>query len=302
MIHPGLFTVAIVCGKMKTSYFLPGVAMKKLLFFDIDGTLAYPRQEPAPAVAEAIRQARERGHVAFISTGRTSDSIPEAVERIGFDGGIFSAGGEIRLGGSLLAVCHMEEKLLGEVLGCLRGIPVFYVLETADGRFHSENAGEILGMTDMTGVPEEMRRFTEAVLYDPTMQPMARYRGQRVFKIAYYCPCEGTAVELAAGLEGVAKVVPFDNIPGLPLAIGEISDPAVNKGRALELVCRHFGMTKEDCIAFGDSMNDAEILLAAGLGVAMGNADPKLKALADLVCDRCENDGVAKAMGELGLI
>lgn len=276
--------------------------MKKLLFFDIDGTLAYPRQDPAPATAEAIRRARENGHLAFISTGRTSDSIPEAVSCIGFDGGIFSAGGEIHLNNRPFAAYCMEERVLKTIFACLQKHSVLYVLETADGRFHSENAAQILRLTDMTGVPEQMQRLAAEVLYDPTMYPMERYRGQPIFKIAYYCPSASVAERLSQELEGAAKVVSFDNIPGFPLAIGEISDPAVNKGRALEAVCRHFGMTPQNAIAFGDSMNDSEMLSAAGMGVAMGNADPQLKAMADLVCDRCECDGVAKALRELGLV
>jgi hypothetical protein len=54
-------------------------------------------------------------------------------------------------------------------------------------------------------------------------------------------------------------------------------------------------------IAFGDSMNDSEIIIKAGIGVAMGNSCDELKALADVVCDSCENDGVAKALIERGL-
>ena len=61
-------------------------------------------------------------------------------------------------------------------------------------------------------------------------------------------------------------------------------------------------MNNADCIAFGDSMNDEEMLQTAGVGVAMGNASEQLKALADMVCDRCECDGIAKALEELNLI
>lgn len=123
-------------------------SMRKLLFFDIDGTLAYPQQEPTPSTVEAIRRARKMGHMAFISTGRTIDSIPEAISRIGFDGGIFSAGGQIRIGQNVLFHFHMEDTLLKQVLLRLRALPVLYVLETADGRFHSENAHEVLRHAD----------------------------------------------------------------------------------------------------------------------------------------------------------
>lgn len=71
--------------------------MKKLLFFDIDGTLVYSRSIPAPETVSAIRQAGKNSSKAFISTGRTIDSIPPDVAEIGFDSGIFSAGGIVVL-------------------------------------------------------------------------------------------------------------------------------------------------------------------------------------------------------------
>ena len=54
-------------------------------------------------------------------------------------------------------------------------------------------------------------------------------------------------------------------------------------------------------IAFGDSMNDAEMLLAAGIGVAMGNAEPEVKELADRVCESVDDDGVARELERMGL-
>ncbi|MBQ8355246.1 MAG: HAD family phosphatase [Oscillospiraceae bacterium] len=276
--------------------------MKKLLFFDIDGTLAYPRQEPPVSTVAAIRQARQKGHMAFLSTGRTIDSIPGAVSRIGFDGGIFSAGGQVAIGDTVLFHFHMEHALLQQVLLRLRAMPVFYALETADGRFHSENAEEILPLADLSGISENAMKLTHEILFDPGMRPMTEYAGQPVFKIAFHCPKGAARTRLSAELAGLAKLVDYDNLLELPISVGEISDLEVNKGNAIRALCHHLGMTTADCIAFGDSMNDSEMLQTAGIGVAMGNAPDGVKALADLVCDRCECDGIAKALKQLDLI
>ena len=147
-----------------------------------------------------------------------------------------------------------------------------------------------------------MKRFTTAFLLEPDSHPLNIYAGQPIFKIAYHGADPTLPEQLTTALNGIAKVVPFNNIPGLPISIGEISDPDVNKGDAMMDVCNYYNKTAADCIAFGDSMNDSEIILAAGLGVAMGNADDDLKDIADLVCDRCENDGIAKTLHDLGLI
>ena len=276
--------------------------MKKLLFFDIDGTLAYPTQSPAVSTVDAIRKARNHGHKAFISTGRTWDSIPLTVADIGFDGGIFSAGGIVMLGNSILAQHHMEGKIIEAIFTLFKEKSVFYVLETADGRFGSDNGQIVLTEANMDNVSKQMQQLTAGILLDPTVLPMSEYTGQPIFKIAYHCADSGITEQLTNELDGIAKIVQFDNIPGLPITIGEISDPNVNKGNAMMDVCNHFNKTATDCIAFGDSMNDSEIILAAGLGVAMGNADEELKNIANLICDRCENDGIAKTLHDLGLV
>jgi hypothetical protein len=196
----------------------------------------------------------------------------------------------------------MEASLLQQVLTRLRALPVFFALETADGRFHSENAVEVLRLSDVSGFDEGAMKLTRDILFDPGMRPMSEYRGQPVFKIAYHCPRGAVRASLAAVLEGLANLVDYDNLLPLPISVGEISDPEVNKGNAVRALCRHFGMDTADCIAFGDSMNDSEMLQTAGIGVAMGNAPEQVQVLADLVCDRCECDGIAKALKQLDLI
>ena len=133
--------------------------MDKLLFFDIDGTLTYPRSEPSPATVDAIRSARSNGHKVFLSTGRTPDSVPDAVMKIGFDGGIFSAGGLVIYGDAVLSHHFMPDVMVQKSLILLRGETVFYKLETADGNFASENGRDILSQLNMRGASSEMLRF-----------------------------------------------------------------------------------------------------------------------------------------------
>ena len=276
--------------------------MPKLLFFDIDGTLAYPGQAPSPSTVAAIQAARKNGHKVFISTGRTMDSIPLAVASIGFDGGIFSSGGVIAFNNEVIIQHFMQEDVVQAIVRSLEHNNMLYTFETADGRFNTENASELISRVDFSNTSEAMRDLTTRVLFDPTAIPMSRYAGQPIHKIAYYSADLTITPLLHSELSNIAKVVPFNNIPGFPLATGEISDYAVNKGQALKDLCEYLDVLPSDCIAFGDSMNDIEILNAAGIGVAMGNAEAEVQELANMVCDRCENDGIAKALSDLELI
>ena len=276
--------------------------MSRILFFDIDGTLAHPGQHPTPATITAIRQLRANGHKAFLSTGRTMDSIPGSVAEIDFDGGIFSSGAVVMFGDQVIAQHFMPDDLVQRILTILVREAALFSLETADGRFNSENGSDLLSQIDPSCVNSKMMQLAHDVLLDATAIPYSKYNGQPVYKIAYYSIHQSLPALLSFELGNLAKVVPFNNIPGFPLATGEISDPSITKGRALREICDHLNVPITSTIAFGDSMNDAEIISVAGLGVAMGNADPALKEQADLICDRCENDGIAKALDLLKLI
>lgn len=124
-----------------------------------------------------------------------------------------------------------------------------------------------------------------------------------VYKIDFLTDSRSTAEWLSEKLCAVAKVVRFDSlVPDKSLTIGEVSDWSINKGVALNRICQHLGVDPADCIAFGDSMNDAEMLQAAGIGIAMANSEDGVKEIADQVCESCEEDGVAKALERMMLI
>ncbi|MDI6842651.1 MAG: phosphoglycolate phosphatase [Methanothermobacter wolfeii] len=75
-----------------------------------------------------------------------------------------------------------------------------------------------------------------------------------------------------------------------------LTDPAVSKGSGLEMVAASMGLDASRIMAIGDSENDIEFLEAAGLKVAVANADPELKEVADYVTAAPYGDGVAEAI------
>jgi len=76
----------------------------------------------------------------------------------------------------------------------------------------------------------------------------------------------------------------------------EFTAANVNKGLGLKFLAKELGISIEETMAVGDSGNDAEMLMAAGLGVAMENASKEIKAIADVVTLTNEECGVAHAI------
>ncbi|MFD1362167.1 Cof-type HAD-IIB family hydrolase [Lentibacillus salinarum] len=86
----------------------------------------------------------------------------------------------------------------------------------------------------------------------------------------------------------------------LPINI-EVNPKGVHKASALETVCDALGITMENVMAAGDSLNDIKMIQEAGVGVAMGNAQEAIKNVADYVTDTNNQHGVGKAIDKFVL-
>jgi len=79
----------------------------------------------------------------------------------------------------------------------------------------------------------------------------------------------------------------------------EFAAAGITKGSGLDFLAAHMGFTPERTIAFGDGENDVELLQWAGYGIAVENAHPRVKAVADWICPSAEVQGVAQVLEAL---
>ena len=97
---------------------------------------------------------------------------------------------------------------------------------------------------------------------------------------------------LANYLEGISTIAITSSSP---LNI-EVMDQYGNKGSALKKVAEHYNIPLHNTVAIGDNFNDIPMLEVAGLSVAMGNAEPQVKEICDVVTQSNAEDGVAYAI------
>jgi Cof subfamily protein (haloacid dehalogenase superfamily) len=76
----------------------------------------------------------------------------------------------------------------------------------------------------------------------------------------------------------------------------EFASPDVTKAAGLDFLAEHVGFTPELSVAFGDGENDIELVKWAGYGVAVANADERVKQAADFVCPSVDDEGVAQVL------
>ena len=274
---------------------------KKLIFLDIDGTLVAALASPAPRIKQAIRQARARGHMAFLCTGRNLPIIGQDILEIGFDGIIASAGGYVSVGGKVLFDSLLPEKLVQECLAVFHDHGIFCRIETPDGIYTDPQMEELLRNASADPQNSELIRMQKEIEAGIAIQKYENYPQNGAYKLCFTSTDLDSVREVRKHLGDRFEFVvhPYGNSSAC--FNGEIIRKGIDKGCAMELICRHLNARIEDTVAFGDSMNDAAMLERAGRGVAMGNACDELKSLADAVCEDVSHDGVYHEFYRMGL-
>lgn len=274
---------------------------RKLIFLDIDGTLVAALSSPTPQVRQAIRQARARGHLAFLCTGRNLPIIGPDILEIGFDGIVASAGGYVSVGDQVLFDSLLPEELVQECLTVFHDLGVFCRIETPEGIYTDPQMEALLRSASPDPHNSELIRMQKEIESGIAIQAYERYPRNGAYKLCFTSRDLDSVRQAREVLGDRFDFVVHPYGASTACFNGEIIPKGIDKGKGIELVCRHFGASPKDAIAFGDSMNDAAMLERAGVSVAMGNACDELKALADVVCEDVAHDGVYLELRRMGL-
>lgn len=260
--------------------------MRKVLFFDIDGTLWDHYNVIPQSTIDAIRQARKNGHLAFICSGRARGYIQnESLLGIGFDGVVSGCGTMIEYNGQILDYYRLDNELLDRTIKIVRKYGMRPILEGCEYLyFDVEDFGEDLYGKKL--IKELAGRWREISNYEGTWE-------------ASKLSCDTSNADTQACFKELEAE--YDFIIHNE-RICEIVPKGYHKGIGVVKVCEKLGIDVSDSIAFGDSVNDLGMFKAAGIGVAMGNGSEEIKAVADYVTDTMENNGIWNACKHFGLI
>ena len=272
---------------------------KKLIFLDIDGTLTPPGSNTPPKSAlDAIKKAQAKGHKVFLCTGRNLDML-SPVLAYGFDGAVASAGGYVVSGDEVLFDCPMTDEQRDTAMELLGKEGVFRTIEAKDATFGDENLADFLA--DQSEGNSELVRWRKALAEELHIMPMSKYDGRPIYKVVIMCTRWEQLEPAKAVLEKDFNFC-IQDLSAHQCLNGELINRKFDKGTGVRLVAEKLGFDIADTIGFGDSMNDLEMITTVGTSVCMANGSPKLKELSDIVCPAVEEDGMAKAFEQLGLI
>ncbi len=254
---------------------------KRYIFFDIDGTLIPEgyHNDPIPeSTMKAIDLLRKAGHFICLATGRSEALARTYMDQLGFENMVSDGGYGVTIDGKLLGITPLpKDKIIRLADECReKGFPWGIQIDNSDTRL----------------VPDE--RF-EAITHDiymksrivPGLEPRDY---DAIYKM--YVVCRHPAEEQLEALK---------DLPWCRFQKEYIFIEPDDKAFGIKKIMDYFGADYRNAVVFGDWSNDISMFRDEWTKVAMGNAIPELKALADYVTAAVDDDGIYKACEALGL-
>lgn len=275
---------------------------RKLLFFDIDGTLIIHPDEVIPESTEAaIRRTREMGNLCFICTGRAPYML-ELAGRLEMDGYIFSNGACAILGDEVIVSEPIPPGLVSYVRQLADRCGAGYSLQSRCGGWMSPRQKEHFLRMNRGLPPETVKRMENSPFMRLGGHPIAEYQGEEVYKIDISFEETSDAELFRKWMDPRLNYIGMLSTSGNGRNGGEITLKHVTKGTTANRIVQWFGGEIEDSYGFGDSLNDMDLIRRCGIGIAMGNAVEELKKAADYVTTDIRQDGIANAMKHFHLV
>lgn len=272
----------------------------RLLACDIDGTLLDETSALRPETVRAVRRAAEAGLRVVLCSGRSYRQAKPFADALGLVEPLIVVGGAMVRHSVTAEIWEMRTfPSPGVAARLVRLITAerLAVLATVHG--HPEGEYLVLRGEPADAFDEPRMRAHPGIFhFVGSAEELDLTHALRVTVNA--TPGHFAAVRAAMETELAGQVRHHViHAPDVKYPLMEIFPPAVHKWTAVESVAGRFGVSVAEIIAVGDDANDLEMVRGAGLGVAMGNAIPELRAAADRVIGRHSENGLARFLDEV---
>ncbi|WP_180349964.1 HAD family hydrolase [Bacillus sp. D386] len=278
----------------------------KLLAVDLDGTLLNAKMDIDKETIEALHDFKSRGGKIIICSGRTPLATRWIAETIRISDPIIAYNGAVIQGpdGKIIQQSTFKKESLLAFIDACQSYGVYGHLYEGDcllvpeknkwnEKWIENNILPLQGTgAEMVGCERfraqcEIRLFHSFDEYvkenEPAIQKLAAFRKEQG-------DYEGFMDRLF-NMENHFEVSSSFGFTSL-----EITPPKTTKASALEYLAKRLGLDMSEVAAIGDNLNDRQMLLSAGLGIAMGNAPEEVKEAADAVTEPNDRMGVAHAI------
>ncbi|ELA08002.1 Cof-like, HAD superfamily hydrolase [Moraxella macacae 0408225] len=265
-------------------------APPKIIFFDIDDTLYLKQQNRVPdSIKQVFLALKQRGILIAIATGRGLGVFPpvilQLIDEIGIDVIVTINGQYVLYRNKPLVDFALDKKDVVFIREYLHKIGVACAYMTADKIVALSETCALKNALNALHIP-----YTLNANFDDTSQ-----HSEKIYQIlAFYDNNQDE--NLMQILPKHLKTIRW-HISGV-----DILDANGSKARGIKAVLDKLNLNMTQAWAFGDGLNDIEMLKAVGFGIAMGNGHTDLKQVADFVCPNADEDGILKALHKFQVI
>ncbi|MCY9512698.1 Cof-type HAD-IIB family hydrolase [Paenibacillus apiarius] len=236
-----------------------------LLALDMDGTVLDEDQNISSETADAIRAARDAGIIVMFSTGRAFQNAQPYAEELGLESPMVTVNGsEVWKNPHELLVRHLLDRdTVRKMVELSEKHDAWFWAYSTERQYNREN-------------------------WDADID------AEEWLKFGYFTEDDNVREQLWKELGAMGGLELTNSSPHNI----EINPIGISKASGIQTVCDLLGFTMSQVVAVGDSLNDLAVIRAAGLGVAMGNAQDEVKNAADVVVRSNNEHGVAQVIRE----
>ncbi len=250
--------------------------MTYIAALDLDDTLLHSDHTLSPATREALQQWRRCGHHVVIATGRpprsAGESLPDELRGVPW-------------------ICYNGAEIWQGDRNIYRNLLSAHDTHAIISMLLASRPESVLGL-EIDDVLYLNRPWQRAYSYE--LADLLATADRPAAKILFFDNNVAALGDLFTGLPASARVM-ISTKYGLVQVMARTAD----KAHALRFLTARWGLNMQHVVAFGDDINDVDMVQASGLGVAVENAIPEVKAVADRITLSNDDDGVALILQEL---
>ncbi len=262
--------------------------MIKLIASDIDGTLVENSTATLhPEMFDLIRKLKEKGILFCAASGRQYESIKRMFEPVKDDICFLAENGaDIRYQGKVISLIEMERKHIEDIVHTIRreNTEGDYIVSTNEGSIMDTKNQEFIDLIAY-GYNNKFRLVDDVLEENVPIIKVAAFKKGSIRKLGESVLIPRFEDKVKATMAGEEWV--------------DYMEASVDKGNAIGIIQKFFGITREETLAFGDNSNDIGLLQAAGQSYAVENALEEVKNVATGTCLSYDKQGVYHKICEL---
>lgn len=259
-----------------------GDFMYKIVFIDIDGTLVNKEKVISDPTKKAIKKLQDKGIEIVLATGRPPFHFQEIAGDLDISSFVSYNGTYMVHEGKVIQKYPLKREYLQTLVQRAKQYNHPLVFSGMDQ-----------AVCNVKDHPDVNHTFTELKLhYTPAFNP-DYWEQEDIYQVVLYC--QEDEEELYT-----QSVTDLSFVRYHELAM-DVMPKGLSKAHGIRDMLRHLNLTPQEAVAFGDGLNDREMLEYVGMGVAMGNAHPDLIPHADMVTKTVDEDGLAYGLKCLGM-